>query len=158
MKRYAYWICLSILVAVTLVLPTQGAEKVPFYAHDISTIIDEQGPIATVVGDGDAGVLGDFTSLWIVRDKKWGKSKSTETLTFEVEEDTLELTQEVEWDFSQPNPTRLTGTFKIVGGTGRFTGAKGGGTALIVYIGQDELGRSVFETFQEGTISYSLCD
>jgi hypothetical protein len=151
-KRLTFVLAVAAVVGGSIALPTQAAEKVPFYAHGISTIVDEQGPIATVVGEGEAMDLGPFTSLWIVRDKKWGKSKSTGTLTFE-DGATLEMTQESEWDLSDPDVIRRTGTFKIVGGTGPFAGAKGGGTVLLIYLGEKK-GRPVFEGWHEGTISY----
>jgi hypothetical protein len=140
---------------MALALCAQAAEKVPFHTHDFCTIVDEEGQIATIVGAGEAGDLGPYTSLSIVRDKKWGKSKGAVTLTFE-DGTTLDLTQEAQWDYSDPDVLRLTGTFKIVGGTGPFAGAKGGGTVEIVYIGTNDLGQSMFETFQDGTISYDI--
>jgi hypothetical protein len=152
------WRTVSLLMALTVIiglaLPALGDDGRPFrgyYVHG-GTITEAKpvcdGILVTTTGSGRATHLGRFTRLGVVVIDADGSAVGTAVFTAA---NGHQLFMEIEGDPTNPNaPATISGIFKFIGGTGRFSDASG--KADFVGVFADD-GSSITVTF-EGTIRY----
>lgn len=150
MRRYAFWICISVvaLVALGVAPPGWGVENGPFSTKGIYQIVAVEGnPWAhheiTAEGSGQGNHVGHFTAVVQAVAKGNGEALGVETMTA-TDGDVLYIENHTVLD-----AMARVGTFTIIGGTGKFEGATGSGNVVNV-----PLGGELSEVTREGTISY----
>ena len=96
-----------------------------YHANGDQQIVEEQGNCFTVVGTGIATHMGNVVAINEICQFGF---RAVNHVTFVAGNgDELYSIRETEWN---PETKRFEGIFTIVGGTGRFDGASGGGIHL----------------------------
>lgn len=150
--------CLTLLAALVVAMaPRQAsaAHREPFRASfttEFDSVVEFPYAIITVVGEGHALHMGATTASSTDQTVNLitGEGTATYTLTA-ANGDTVVLALEFQTTFVESGVT-FEGTYVVIGGTGRFAGATGSGTAggSATFTGPDN-GVGSFEV--SGTIS-----
>lgn len=93
-----------------------------FHGNNDGQIVEAQGNCFVAVGTGTATHMGDVITINDIC--QYGFRAVNHNTLIAADGDELYSIREVEWN---PDTQRFEGPFTIVGGTGRFEGATGGG-------------------------------
>ena len=153
MKRSMLRASFPFVALVVALTPTWAVavQDCPFQATTVISFQGYERQCQVWTGSGVGTVVGEFSTVFLMHDSgRFHKTSGDITITA-ANGDSLFLTIEQAWDWDR---TAWVGTFSIVGGTGRFTYASGGGSAIAVF-NSDAMGSdsTVTCTF-DGTISF----
>ncbi len=148
MKRYVLPAMLAAAALALVLVPWAAcaAEDLPFRAEYASTYTHVyDGPYAVHTGEGTGTYLGNFTALAYAHLQGSG-NKAMGRITFtSAAGDSLEVVFDQEWDEASSS---YVGSYTVVGGTGRFAGAGGGGMIVT------KVGPMPIPVALEGTINF----
>jgi hypothetical protein len=150
-------ISVTVGLLVGTVLPAAAADQVPFRSTYSGAAVFTSQTTVSLIGRGQATYLGRSSNSGLVviagSDSSCpGGVANTNTETFTAANgDTLEI---VSTDVACPIPGATlrfhgTGTWVVIGGSGRFTGASGSGTLD----GISDFAAGTFQITLDGTIS-----
>ena len=126
MKRYMLWAMFAVAAIVLVLTPQVATAQENFKASYLTTNQGHDGKYDVYSGSGNGTIVGSFTTwdeTWI---HPWNSLQGTTIITA-ANGDTLDIVFEQTWDGRE-----WVGTFQIVGGTGRFPDASGGGTMVVI--------------------------
>jgi len=96
-----------------------------FHPNNDGQLVEEQGNCFTIVGTGSATHMGGVIVIHDIC--QYGFRAVNHNTLIAADGDELYSIRETEWN---PETLRFEGIFTIVGGTGRFEGATGGGIQI----------------------------
>ncbi|MBL8192037.1 MAG: hypothetical protein JNK38_28760 [Acidobacteria bacterium] len=133
-KKQRRVLALLLMVTITLSLtplPAWATDQVPFNASfttEFETFLDPPFFRVNVDGEGKASHMGRTTA--VTRNQALnlitGLATATYTLTA-ANGDTVIIDMVVPVNIQTPTGVQFAGTYTVIGGTGRFAGATGGG-------------------------------
>jgi len=138
-------------------MPASAADQVPFKSHFSGSLNYDGGANIQLTGAGNASKLGNSTNssaITIVEFAECGGFviHGVETLTAADGDQVTWIIDDVACPTGETDIYEISADFTIVGGTGRFAGATGGGT--IECLGN--FGNGTFDFTTTGTISRPL--